>query len=144
LSRVSGELSKALAFIEATVEAPLSGGAPMGEFLGKAAGLLSFAEVVRSPSIVPALGGRPLVQSEEVNWCKVKNILPLGLEQVTVRQAVDCFTLERTPFGPLGKDRHADDSRDRSCRGCRKACSKCKVLEGDVECDCDTLGQEFW
>jgi hypothetical protein len=141
-SRVFGELSKALAFLEATMKARSSGVTSVGEFLGKAAGPLSFAEAVRSPSTILALGGRPLVSSAEVDGCEVEKILSLGLEQVTVRQAVDCFALERTPSGPLGKDRCADGSRDRSYKGCRKACSKCKVLEGDVECDCDASGQE--
>jgi len=50
--------------------------------------------------------------------CEVEKILSLGLEQVTAWQAVDCFALERTPFGPLGKDRRVDGSRVRSCRGC--------------------------
>jgi hypothetical protein len=83
-SPVSRELSKALAFLEATVEVPSSGGALVWEFLGKVAGPLSFAEVVRSPSTVPTLGGRPLVQSAEVAWCEVEKILPLGLEQLMV------------------------------------------------------------
>lgn len=63
--------------------------------------------------------------------CEMEKILPLGLEQVMVRQAVDCFALERTPSSPLGKDRHAYGSRVRSCRGCRKTCSKMQedVLE---------------
>jgi hypothetical protein len=72
----------------------------------------------------------------------MEKILPLGLEQVTVQQVVDCFALEMTLSGPLGIDRHADGSRDRSCRGCKKARSKSKVIKGDVECECDTSGQE--
>lgn len=141
-SCVSRELSKALAFLEATVEALSSGGASVGEFLGKVAGPLSFAEVVRLPSTVPTLGGQPLVQLAEVAWCEVEKILPLGLEQLTVKQAVDCFALERTLSGPLGKDRHADGLKDRSCKGCRKVCSKSKVTKGDAKCECNTLGQE--
>jgi hypothetical protein len=55
---------------------------------------------------------------------------------------MDCFALERTLSSPLGKDRHADGLKDRSCRGCRKVCSKSKLTKGDVECECKTLGQE--
>jgi len=62
---------KALAFLEATVEAPSSGGAPVGEFLGKATSLLSFAEAVHSSSTIHALGRQPLVQLAEVDWCEV-------------------------------------------------------------------------
>jgi len=104
-------MSKALAFLEATVEAPSSGGTPVVEFMGMVVGPLSFAKVVRSTSTLLALSGQPLVQLAEVAWCKVEKILPLGLEQVMVRQAVDCLALERTLSGPLGKDRHADGSK---------------------------------
>jgi hypothetical protein len=44
-SCVFGELSKALAFLEAMVKAPSSCGTPVGKFLGKVAGPLSFLEV---------------------------------------------------------------------------------------------------
>jgi hypothetical protein len=53
--RVFGELSKALAFLEVTVKASSSLGTLVGEFLGKVAGPLSFAKVVRLPSIVLVL-----------------------------------------------------------------------------------------
>jgi hypothetical protein len=61
---VSGELSKALAFFEAMVVSSPSSGALVGKSLGKVAGFLSFAEVVRSLTIV--LDGGPLVQTEVV------------------------------------------------------------------------------
>jgi hypothetical protein len=47
-SRVFRELSKAITFLEAMVKALYAGGALVGECLGKAAGPLSFAEVLRS------------------------------------------------------------------------------------------------
>lgn len=96
-SCVFGELSKALAFLEATIEARSSGVAPVGEFLGKAAGPLSFVEAVRSLSTVLALGGRPLVPSAEV-----EKILPLGLEQVTVWAGGGLFRLGEDSFGSFG------------------------------------------
>jgi len=65
-SRVSGELNKAPTFLEATVKVSYSGGARVGECLGKAAGPLSFAEVERSKPSFPFIGGVPLVQLTEV------------------------------------------------------------------------------
>jgi hypothetical protein len=112
---VSRELSKALTFLEAVVKAPYAGGALMGECLGKAMGPLSFAEVVRSKPTFPFISGSPLVQSTEVAWCEVGKFLPLSLEKATVRQAVDCSTLEMSPTVPLGIDCHANGSLDRSC-----------------------------
>jgi hypothetical protein len=76
--------------------------APVGKSLGKVTGFLSFAEVVPSPSTV--LDGGALVQTAAVVWSEVENIIPLGRELETIRQAMDCFALERSSFGRLGKD----------------------------------------
>jgi hypothetical protein len=46
--RVSGELSKVLAFFGTSVVSSSSSGVPVGKSLGKVAGVLSFAEVVGS------------------------------------------------------------------------------------------------
>jgi hypothetical protein len=61
--------------------------------------------------------------------------------------ADDCYAMENSSSGPLGKDHLAcsktrvavDDvgSLDRCGRGCRKMCS-----EGDHEWDCDVSGKE--
>jgi hypothetical protein len=140
-SRVAGELWKMLSFLGSkarSLGAEVStskgiqkgGGALVGDFIGKAAGLLSFAEAVRSPLTVPAVVGRPLVPSTKVDWYEVEKIPQLGRSGTTVQQVVDCFALERTLSSPLGKDRRADGSSARSCSGCRKACSI-----GSSECD---------
>jgi hypothetical protein len=159
--RVSGELSKVLDFFGSLVVYPSSGARP-GKRLGKDAGLLSYAEAVRL-----SVGGGPRVQTTTtVAWCETEKIFSLDLEQVPFRQVVDCFALERSFFGPLGKDL-ADDcyamgnfsssplgkdllacsktrvaiddvgSMDQCGRQCRKVCS-----EGDHEWDFDVLGKE--
>jgi hypothetical protein len=51
--RDSRELSKAPTFLEATVKTPFAGRAPVDDCLGKAAGPLSFAEVVRLKPTFP-------------------------------------------------------------------------------------------
>jgi hypothetical protein len=84
-SCVFEELSKALTFLEASDKASYSGGALVGEFLGKAADPLSFAQVVCSKPSFPFIGGGPLVQSMKVAWCEVEKFLSMSLEQVTVR-----------------------------------------------------------
>jgi hypothetical protein len=53
-----------LAFFKATAMSSPSSGALVGKGLGKVAGFLSFAKVVRSPTVV--LDGRPLVQTAAV------------------------------------------------------------------------------
>jgi hypothetical protein len=138
-----------------------SSGAPPGKRLGKDVGLLSYAEAVRSST-----GGGPCVQTPMVVWCEIEKIFSLDREQEPFRQAVDCFAVERSFTGPLGKDL-ADDcytmeysssgplgkdllvcstarvavdevgSMDRCGRGCKKMCS-----EGDHEWDCDVSGKE--
>lgn len=50
--RFSGELSKVLVFFDSSMVSSSSCGTPAGKILGKVAGVLSFAEVVRSPAIV--------------------------------------------------------------------------------------------
>jgi hypothetical protein len=73
----------------------------------------------------------------------VEKIILLGQEQETIRQAVDCFAMERSSSGPLGKDLHADGSKIQDSRGCSLACSKKRVAVDDVELEVDTLEQEF-
>jgi hypothetical protein len=149
-----------LDFFGSSVVYPSSGALP-GNRLGKVAGLLSYAEAVRS-----SVGGGPRVQTATMVWCETKKIFSLDQEQKPFRQAVDCFALERSFSGPLGKDL-ADDcyamensssgplgkdllacsktrvavndvrSLDRCGKGCRKTCS-----EGDHEWDCDVSGKE--
>jgi len=63
--RVSGELSKVLAFFGTSVVSSSFSGVPVGKSLGKAASVLSFAEVVGSPVV-----GKPLVQKAAVVWCE--------------------------------------------------------------------------
>jgi hypothetical protein len=96
--RVSGELSKVLAFFGTPVVSSPFSGVPVGMSLGKVAGVLSFAEVVGSPVV-----GVPLVQKAAAVWCEAEKIYSLDWEPVPFRQAVDCFELERSSFGPLGK-----------------------------------------
>jgi hypothetical protein len=72
----------------------------------------------------------------------VEKIIPLGWEQETIQQAVDCFAMERSSSGPLAKD-HADGSRIRDSRECSLACSKTRVAVADVELEVDTSVQEF-
>jgi len=113
-SCVFEELSKALTFLEATVKALFASGAPVGDCMGKAASPLSFAKVVRSKPTFPFIGGGLLVHSTEVAWCEVEKLLTLSLVQATVRQSVDCSSLETSPIVPLGIDRRANGSLDRS------------------------------
>jgi hypothetical protein len=80
-----------------------SSGAPPGKRLGKVVGLLSFAETVRS-----SVGGGPRVQTAIVVWHETEQIFSLDQEQEPFWQVVDCFALERSFSGPLGKDL-ADD-----------------------------------
>jgi len=60
-SCVFEELSKALTFLEASVKTPFAGYAPVGDCLGKAAGPLSFEDVVRLKPTFPFIGGGLLV-----------------------------------------------------------------------------------
>jgi hypothetical protein len=68
--RVSGELSKVLVFLGSKMVSSSSSGAPAGKILGKVAGVLSFAEVVRSPA--PVVVDGPQVQSVPVVWCEME------------------------------------------------------------------------
>jgi hypothetical protein len=58
-------------------------------------------------------------------------------------QAVDCFAMERSSFGPLSKDLHADGSKIQDYRGCSLTCSKKRVAVDDVELEVDASVQEF-
>jgi hypothetical protein len=91
-------LSKVLAFFGTSVVSSSSSGVPVGKSLGKVAGVLSFAEVVGSLVV-----GEPLAQKAAVVWCEAEKIYSLGREQEPFRQAVDCYDLERSSSGPLGK-----------------------------------------
>jgi len=51
--------------------------------------------------------------------------------------------MERSSFGPLGKDLHNDGSRIQDSRGCSLACSKKRVAVDDVELEGDASVQEF-
>jgi hypothetical protein len=73
----------------------------------------------------------------------VEKIIPLGREQGTLWQAMDCFAMERSSSGPLGKDLHADGSRIRDSRGCSLECSKKWVAVDDVELEVDESVQEL-
>jgi hypothetical protein len=150
-SHVSGELSKALAFLGATDGSPSFGGPPAGNKLGKEAGLSSFAEVVRFAATVSVMGCRPLGQTsglrgvaevEEaqpmVEWCELAKLLPLGLEMEVIWQVVDCFALEKQTFGPLVKNLRVDDrfsARDFRCS------SACVSRDAKVEVDTSMLGE---
>lgn len=94
-SSVSGELSKVLAYFEAiTVTAPADA-SPVCKFWGKSMGSPTFAEVVLS---LVTNGGGDLIQTKEVAWCELEKMIPLGLEQETTRQAMDCSVFERPEF----------------------------------------------
>jgi hypothetical protein len=86
----------------------------VGDCLGKAAGSLSFADVVRSKPTFPFISGGLLVQLTEVARGEVEKLLSLSLEQATVWQVVDCSTLETSPIVPWGIDRRANGSLDQS------------------------------
>jgi hypothetical protein len=95
--RVSGELSKVLAFFGASVVSSSVSGVPVGKRVGKATGVLSFVEVLGSPVV-----GEPVVQMPAVVWCEAEKIFTLDREREPFRQAVDCYELERSSYGPLG------------------------------------------
>jgi hypothetical protein len=65
-----------------------------------------------------------LVRMAAAVWCEMEKLIPLGRGQETIQLAVDCFAMERSSSGPLGKDLHADGSRIRDSRGCSLACSR--------------------
>jgi hypothetical protein len=127
-SHVSGELSKALAFLGAMDGSSSSGGPLAGNKLGKEAGLSLFAEVVHSAATVSVMGCRPLGQTSGsrgvakvedtrpvAEWCELEKFHLLGMEMEVIRQVMDCFALEKQTFGPLGKNLRVDDrfsSRD--------------------------------
>jgi hypothetical protein len=66
-----------------------------------------------------------------MSWrCEVEKTHPLGL------------ALERTSSDSLGIDCRVVCSKVQCCRGCKKACSQCKIIEGVVEWGSDVSGQE--
>jgi hypothetical protein len=133
-SRVSRELSKALALLGATDGSPCSGGPPARNKLGKEAGLPSFAEVVHSAATAFVMGCRPLGQNSSsrgeakivvarpvAKWCKLEKIQPPGREMVVIQQAVDCSTLEKQMSDPLGNTLRVSDG------------SRYSLTKGDVD-----------
>jgi hypothetical protein len=141
--RVSGELSKVLVFFGTSVVSSSFSGVPVGKSVGKAAGVLSFAEVVGSPVV-----GEPLVQKAAAVWCEAEKIFSLDREQEPFRQAVVCYDLERSSFGPLGKglavDYYALESSSPSPLGKDLlACSKKRDAVDAVEAAGDVVVQEL-
>jgi len=68
---------------------------------------------VRSP-----VDGGHLVQTAGAVWCEAEMIIPLGRELESFRQAVDCYALEKSSSGPLGKDLAVGcDALERSSSG---------------------------
>jgi hypothetical protein len=141
--QVSRELSKVLAFFGTSVVSSPFSGVPVGKSLGKVAGVLSFAVVVGSPVV-----GEPLVQKAAVVWCEAEKIYSLDREPVPFRQAVDCYDLERSSFGPLGKglavDCYALESSSPSPLGKDLfACSKMRDAVDVAEAAGDVAVQEL-
>jgi len=100
-SRVSGELFKVLEFLEDVRK------------MGKAAGSMSFAEVVHTAAPVSVKGcGKKRVGVYNVSEIETQQAVAWGvLEEnfsmildcsTVVRQPVDCFALEKQSFRPLG------------------------------------------
>jgi hypothetical protein len=127
--RVSRELSKVLVFFGSSMVSSSSSGAPTGKILGKAAGFLSFAEVICSPA--PVIVDGPQVQSESVVWCEMEKLIPMGREQEMIRQAVDCYAMECFSSDPLGDDPLVGGSKIRGSCGCSLACSMQRVVVGE-------------
>jgi hypothetical protein len=160
-SRVSGELSKILDFLGTTIGSsssgglPPSGGSPSGVKLGKGTGRPSFAEVVSSSATIFALGCRIPAQDSGTrvaakivgawplpDWCGLEWSQPLGMEVEAIRQAIDCYTLEKQAVGPLSIDHRAVDrirSRGSVCRS--DGVSMDSAAEGDVF---DARGWHVW
>jgi hypothetical protein len=125
-SRVSGKLSKVLAFLEDDGK------------MGKAAGSMSFAEVVHTAAPVSVKGcGKKRVgvynvsemeTREVVAWGVLEENFSIGLNCSTVvRQPVDCFALEMQSFCLLG------NNTLRVSNGSKCSSTSCKVTEGDVD-----------
>ena len=72
-SRISGELSKTLAFFETMAMSPASDALPVGIALGKFLSSSSFVEVVRSPITIQGSGEA---------WCDLEKTIPMGRVQV--------------------------------------------------------------
>jgi hypothetical protein len=100
-SRVSGELFKVLEFLEDVRK------------MGKAAGSMSFVEVVHTAASVSVKGfGKKRVGAYGVSETETQQAVAWGvLEEnfsmildcsTVVRQPVDCFALEKQSFRPLG------------------------------------------
>jgi hypothetical protein len=129
-SRVSGDLSKVLAFLVATVGASSSGGLPSsgGPLTGfkvrNGTGPLTFTKVVSSAATVSAMGCRPPGEiSGSRGAAKVVDVRPLA----------NWCELEEQAIGPSGKDYRVDDlSRSRGCVGSPAGVSGDAAVEGDV------------
>jgi hypothetical protein len=140
--RVSGELRKVLVFCGTSVVSSSFSGVPVGKSVGKAAGVLSFVEAVGSPVI-----GEPLVQKAAVVWCEAEKIFSLDREREPFRQAVDCYDLERSSFGPLGKglavDCYALESSPNPLGKDLLACSEKRDAVDAAEAAGDVVVQEL-
>jgi hypothetical protein len=140
--RVSEELSIVLAFFGTSVVLPSFSGVPVGKSVGKAAGVLSFAELMGSPVV-----GESLVQKSAVVWCEAEKIFSLDREREPFRQAVDCYDLERSSFGPLGKGPAVDcytlECSSPSPLGKDLVCSKKRDAVDVVEAAGDVVVQEL-
>jgi hypothetical protein len=120
------ELHKALEFFGSLVGCGFGVSSPdeklrgkkVGVCLGKAAGPLSFAEVVRSTPTIPAFGGWNLVSQEEVAWCEEEQFPIKEWSCEIVRQAVDYSAWEKSLLDPVGKDHCGDGSNVRKGREC--------------------------
>jgi len=132
-----------LAFFGTSVVSSSFSGAPVGKSVGKAGGVLSFAEVVGSPVV-----GEPLVQKSAVVWCEAEKIFSLDREREALRQAVDCYELERSSYGPLGKGLAVDCytlecSFPSTLGKDLLACSKKRDAVDAAEAACDFVVQEL-
>jgi hypothetical protein len=123
-----------------------SSGVSVGKRLGKVAGVPLFTDVVR----LSVVGG-PLVKTATMVWCEAEKISSLDREQEPLRQAVDCFALEMSSFGPLGFDLVVDSYglESSSCPLGKDllACSTRRVDDVDGEIAGDVTVKEsgvFW
>jgi hypothetical protein len=134
------ELRKALEVVGTAVGYGLGGSSPeeksrgkeVGVWFGKAAGPLSFAEVVRSTSTISASDGRNMVAQEEAAWC-VEQFPLKDRSCAIIRQAVDCYAWERSLVGPAGKDLCGDGFNVRKVRKCSTRDSDVRVCRKILE-----------
>jgi hypothetical protein len=155
-SRVSGELSKALSFLEAIDGSPSSRGPLAMKKLGKEVGFLLFAEVMHSAATISIMGCRPLVQTTGlrgaaevedarllVDWCELEKFHPLGMDWRWFGR--DCYALEMQSLGPLGKNLRVDDRFSFQDFGGSLACVKLQRLRSTLQCRKSLVcSRRFW